>query len=192
MKVVVALGAEAAGDARAAAVAESLAGHDGASRGAPSPRPVSPSRPLSAAEVDSRARGARAARRHDRRATSARGDRWANSAAVGVVAVTDHVNLTWRSPLTGTQRRRLGPRFPSMTGIYAPEIVSGAAARPAEGIIVTTGVVAGVPTTSADLTESRAEMVGCPRLSRGELGVGAGGHRGGPYGPAGGRGRDYW
>ena len=60
----------------------------------------------------------------------------------GLVAVSDHVNLTWRSPLTGPNDDAVGPRFPSMTGIYAPEMVVDRLAP--EGIIVRPVVVAGV------------------------------------------------
>ena len=60
-----------------------------------------------------------------------------------VVAVTDHVNLTWRSPLVGPNDDLRGPRFPSMTGIYEPAVVLERVS--AEGcIIVKQGVVAGV------------------------------------------------
>jgi len=60
-----------------------------------------------------------------------------------VVAVTDHANLTWRSPLIGPNDDEVGPRFPSMAGVYVPELV----ARRLEaqhGIIVKPGVVVGV------------------------------------------------
>lgn len=60
-----------------------------------------------------------------------------------LVAVTDHVNLTWRSPLTGRNDDSVGPRFPNMTGIYAPEAVLRRAGAE-HGIIVKPGVVAGV------------------------------------------------
>jgi hypothetical protein len=60
-----------------------------------------------------------------------------------LVAVTDHANLTWRSPLTGPNDDSVGPRFPSMTGIYVPEIVADRL-EAAEGMIVVPGVVAGV------------------------------------------------
>jgi hypothetical protein len=63
--------------------------------------------------------------------------------SVRVVAVTDHVNLTWRSPLTGPNDDRFGPRFPGMTGIYAAEAVLDRVGV-ARGMIVTPGVVAGV------------------------------------------------
>ena len=62
---------------------------------------------------------------------------------VRVVAVSDHVNLTWRSPLTGPNDEAVGPRFPSMTGIYRPEVFLDRVGA-AGGIIVETGVVAGV------------------------------------------------
>lgn len=75
---------------------------------------------------------------------------------VTLVAVTDHANLTWRSPLIGPNDDRLGPRFPSMTGVYAPEVVSGHA-RPGEGMMVVSGVVAGVLDDAA-LTGFEAEV----------------------------------
>ena len=61
--------------------------------------------------------------------------------ASSLVAVSDHVNLTWRSPLAGPNDEAVGPRFPSMTGIYAPETVVDLMA--AKGIIVMPAVVAG-------------------------------------------------
>jgi hypothetical protein len=59
------------------------------------------------------------------------------------VAVSDHVNLTWRSPLAGPNDEAVGPRFPSMTGIYRPDVVLDRVGA-AGGIIVDMGVVAGV------------------------------------------------
>jgi hypothetical protein len=59
------------------------------------------------------------------------------------LAVVDHANLTWRSPLSGPNDARLGPRFPVMSGVYAPERVSdGLAWLPS--MVVIEGVVAGV------------------------------------------------
>jgi len=72
-------------------------------------------------------------------------------------AVTDHVNLTWRSPLTGPNDDSVGPRFPSMTGIYAPETVADRLA--AKGIIVVPAIVAGV-SDEHDLSAFEADMVG--------------------------------
>lgn len=65
------------------------------------------------------------------------------SGLVRVCAVTDHANLTWRSPLTGLNDDAVGPRFPSMTGAYAAELVQERL-EAVGGIIVTPGVVAGV------------------------------------------------
>ena len=78
----------------------------------------------------------------------------------GLVAVTDHVNLTWRSPLTGPNDETVGPRFPSMDGAYAPDAIL----RPGtgeDGMIVACGVVAGVPddrTLSEYETEAAARF----------------------------------
>lgn len=60
-------------------------------------------------------------------------------AGVWSVVVTDHVNLTWRSPLTGPNDERFGPRFPVVAGVYRPEAVPVAS----EGGSLR-GVVAGV------------------------------------------------
>ena len=60
-----------------------------------------------------------------------------------LAAVTDHVNLTWLSPLTGPNDDSAGPRFPSMNGIYSPETVVDRL-ESAEGMIVVPTVVAGV------------------------------------------------
>jgi len=60
-------------------------------------------------------------------------------AGVWSVVVTDHVNLTWRSPLTGPNDERFGPRFPVVAGAYRPEAVPALA----EGGSIL-GVVAGV------------------------------------------------
>jgi hypothetical protein len=40
-----------------------------------------------------------------------------------MVAVADHANLTWRSPLRGPDDETLGPRFPVVAGLYRPEEV---------------------------------------------------------------------
>jgi hypothetical protein len=59
-----------------------------------------------------------------------------------LVVVTDHANLTWRSPLTGPNDDALGPRFPSMAGVYSSETAVNRLVT--AGIIVGEGVVAGV------------------------------------------------
>ncbi|MBN1320647.1 MAG: hypothetical protein JXA87_07395 [Thermoleophilia bacterium] len=65
------------------------------------------------------------------------------SSEVPVAVATDHANLTWRSPLTGPNDDQAGPRFPSMTGIYAAEAALDSL-KALDGIIVRSGVVAGV------------------------------------------------
>lgn len=59
--------------------------------------------------------------------------------AVGMAVVADHVDLTWRSPLTGPNDERFGPRFPVVAGVYRPEAVGVALES---GAFL--GVVAGV------------------------------------------------
>lgn len=61
----------------------------------------------------------------------------------GLVAVTDHANLTWRSPLTGPNDDRIGPRFPTVAGVYEPAAVLDRLGA-SEGMIAMPGVVAGV------------------------------------------------
>lgn len=60
-----------------------------------------------------------------------------------LIAVADHADLTWRSPLAGPNDDLAGPRFPGMTGIYSPETVLDRLGA-SEGMIVMPGVVAGV------------------------------------------------
>ena len=43
-----------------------------------------------------------------------------------LVAVGDHANLTWRSPLWGPDDEALGPRFPVTAGLYRPDVVLAA------------------------------------------------------------------
>ncbi|HEY4393643.1 MAG TPA: purine-nucleoside phosphorylase [Polyangia bacterium] len=45
-----------------------------------------------------------------------------------IVAISDHINLTGASPLTGTNDERLGPRFVDMTDAYDPKLRALAAA----------------------------------------------------------------
>lgn len=60
-----------------------------------------------------------------------------------VIAVADHANLCWQSPLAGPNDDRLGPRFPVVAGVYAPEVVAARIEVTAPGV-VTRAVVAGV------------------------------------------------
>lgn len=67
------------------------------------------------------------------------------------VAVTDHADLTWRSPLAGPNDDTVGPRFPSLAVVYAPELAVGRLGG-REGMIVRSGVVAGVSDDAALLS----------------------------------------
>jgi hypothetical protein len=177
MRVFVGPRAEQARDAVAAAVALALAGPDDAVVHLRQIGVSNLARPLTAAEVAllrAALLGRALSRGHDeaeRRAAADGGGPGRGAAVVGyvcrgvgatgpparLVAVTDHVNLTWRSPLTGPNDDEVGPRFPSMTGIYAPEYVLDPLGA-AEGMIVAPGIVAGVR-DDARLTASEAETV---------------------------------
>jgi hypothetical protein len=76
------------------------------------------------------------------------------------VAVSDHANLTWRSPLTGPNDEQVGPRFPGMMGVYEPGAVLMLGDEQ-DGMIVVPGVVAGV---QDDLAMSEYETRTLARL----------------------------
>lgn len=77
-------------------------------------------------------------------------------AAVAVV-VTDHADLTWRSPLAGPNDDTVGPRFPSLAGVYAPDLAIDRLGG-CEGMIIRTDVVAGVSDDSALLSFEATAM----------------------------------
>jgi Phosphorylase superfamily len=77
--------------------------------------------------------------------------------SVRCVAVADHVNLTWLSPLAGPNDDRVGPRFPSMNDAYGP-VSALTPGSEEDGMIVVRGVVAGVPDDRA-MSEYETEMV---------------------------------
>lgn len=63
-----------------------------------------------------------------------------------LVAITDHLNMTFRNPLTGPNDEALGPRFPDMQGAYDPalrELALGAAGD--VGVTLKEGVYACMP-----------------------------------------------
>jgi purine-nucleoside phosphorylase len=62
-----------------------------------------------------------------------------------LMVISDHLNLTGRTPLLGQNADELGPRFPDMTDVYAPHLRTRlhAAAR-AEGIALEEGIYAGL------------------------------------------------
>jgi purine-nucleoside phosphorylase len=51
-----------------------------------------------------------------------------------IVAISDHINLTGGSPLTGANDERLGPRFVDMTDAYDPKLRALAAAAAPQAI----------------------------------------------------------
>ena len=63
-----------------------------------------------------------------------------------IVAISDHINLTSSSPLTGPNDERLGPRFVDMTDAYDPalRLLAAAAAMPAVGRPLREAIYAGM------------------------------------------------
>jgi purine-nucleoside phosphorylase len=62
-----------------------------------------------------------------------------------LMLVTDHLNLTGRSPLSGPNDDTLGPRFLDLTEVYDPELRRRVrAAAGAEGVALAEGVYAGL------------------------------------------------
>lgn len=62
-----------------------------------------------------------------------------------LMLVTDHLNLTGRSPLVGANDEARGPRFPDMSAAYDPKLQAAAReAAKASGILLREGVYAGL------------------------------------------------
>jgi hypothetical protein len=141
MKVLAGPRLDIANDPLAARMCRRLAGEEGAVVSLAVLGLKNPYRPLSAAEVE----WLRGALRDERGVVGyvCRGVP-SQGRGAGWIAVTDHVNLTWRSPLAGPNDDRVGPRFPSLAGVYAPEVVLALSGE-RDGMIVGSGVVAGVP-----------------------------------------------
>lgn len=63
----------------------------------------------------------------------------------GLMAITDHINLTGCNPLRGANENAFGPRFPDMSRVYAPRLLELAEAGALKtGIRLERGVYAGV------------------------------------------------
>jgi purine-nucleoside phosphorylase len=62
-----------------------------------------------------------------------------------LMVMTDHLNLTGRTPLLGANADELGPRFPDMTGVWSPRLRERLhAAAVAEGVSLDEGIYAGL------------------------------------------------
>jgi len=85
-----------------------------------------------------------------------------------VVLVTDHINLTGASPLTGANLDEIGPRFPNMTEAYRPDLrIFAHEAAVEAGVPLRDGVLAAVPGPSYEtpaevraLRSAGADIVG--------------------------------
>ena len=73
-----------------------------------------------------------------------------------LMIMSDHINLTGRSPLTGRNADELGPRFPDMTEAWSPRLRSRLhTAAAAEGVEMREGVYVGL---SGPTYETPAEV----------------------------------
>ncbi len=66
-------------------------------------------------------------------------------AAGTLMVISDHLNLTGRTPLLGPNADEIGPRFPDLTDVYAPAHRAGLhAAAQAEGTSLAEGIYVGL------------------------------------------------
>ncbi len=62
-----------------------------------------------------------------------------------IMVIRDHINLTGENPLVGSNEERWGIRFPDMTRVYDPQMISSAEqGASANGINIRSGVYAGL------------------------------------------------
>ncbi len=62
-----------------------------------------------------------------------------------LMVISDHLNLTGRTPLIGANADELGPRFPDMTDVWSPRLRERLhAAAAAEGVRLEEGIYAGL------------------------------------------------
>jgi purine-nucleoside phosphorylase len=91
--------------------------------------------------------------------TNAAGGVEATWAAGDLMVITDHLNLTGTSPLTGPNDEALGTRFPDMTNAYDPELRAAVLeVGKKEGIALREGVYAWLPGPSYE-TPAEIRMV---------------------------------
>ncbi len=96
-----------------------------------------------------------------------------------LMVVTDHVNLTGTNPLIGPNLDAFGPRFPDMTQVYDPNLITLAKEKALEsGILINQGVYVGVTGPSLETpAETRflrmigADAVGMSTISESIVGV---------------------
>ncbi len=63
-----------------------------------------------------------------------------------LMAITDHINMTGQSPLTGANHEAWGPRFPDMSRVYSPRLLALAHKTALGlGIRLEQGIYAGLP-----------------------------------------------
>ncbi len=63
-----------------------------------------------------------------------------------LMVISDHINLTGRSPLIGRNADEMGPRFPDMTGAWSPRLRAALhAAGAAVGVPLEEGIYLGLP-----------------------------------------------
>ncbi len=63
-----------------------------------------------------------------------------------LMVISDHLNLTGRTPLLGQNADELGPRFADMTDVWTPAHRRPAGSRRrTEGVVLEEGVYAGLP-----------------------------------------------
>jgi len=75
--------------------------------------------------------------------------------AGSLMAITDHINMTGQSPLTGPNEDRWGPRFPDMSRVYDQELLDIVCAHALrQGVALEKGVYVCVP---GPQLETRAE-----------------------------------
>lgn len=96
-----------------------------------------------------------------------------------LMVVTDHINLTGRNPLTGPNLEGFGPRFPDMSGVYDPDLISLARQKAlqkaiplAQGVYVgITGPSLETPAETRYLRMIGADAVGMSTVSEVIVGV---------------------
>ncbi len=99
-----------------------------------------------------------------------------------LMIVTDHINLTGTNPLIGPNLDAFGPRFPDMSRVYDPDLISLANKKALQsGILVRQGVYVGVlgpsletPAETRFLRMIGADAVGMSTVSEAIVGVHSG------------------